>query len=154
MTGQNPSSTAVADDRSLKMEHVFKAPPPEVFRAWTDLAVLKQWWAPDGFTIPDAALDVRPGGAWHSSLVGPDGKRYLTNGVIREIVPNKRIVMTWAWVENGVRGHETIVEVTLEPKGKGTLLRLSQRVFETVADVEGHTWGWKSSFEILERLLA
>ena len=42
---QKPKAAAGEAERSLVMEHVFKAPPAEVFRAWTDPAILKKWWA-------------------------------------------------------------------------------------------------------------
>jgi uncharacterized protein YndB with AHSA1/START domain len=148
------SAAAREAEGTLTLEHVFKATPAEVFRAWTDPEILKQWWAPEGFTTPDAELDVRPGGAWHSTMVGPDGKKHVTSGVFREVVPPKRIVMTWAWESNGQRGHETIVDVTFEPVGRGTRVKLIQRVFQTPREVATHTWGWNSSFAILDKLLA
>jgi uncharacterized protein YndB with AHSA1/START domain len=149
-----PSSAPASEtERTLTVEHVFKAPPIEVFRAWTDPEILKQWWGPEGFTTPEAELDVRPGGAWRSRMIGPDGKDHITSGVFREVVPQKRIVMTWAWETNGKRGHETIIDVTFEPAGNGTRVKLIQRVFETPREAAMHVWGWTSSFAILERLL-
>ena len=37
------------EDRTLVVERVFKASPEKVFKAWTDPAILVQWWGPEGF---------------------------------------------------------------------------------------------------------
>ena len=63
--------------------------------------------------------------------------------------------MTWGWEQpDGTRGHETIVEITLDPTPGGTRLKLVQRLFQNVEQREGHKMGWDSSFNALARLLA
>ena len=145
---------ASPDDRTLVIERVFKASPDKVFKAWTDPAILVQWWGPEGFDTPECQMDVRVGGAHRSVMVSPDGTPRTVSGVFREVSPPKRLVMTWGWEENGKRGHETVVEVTIEPTVGGTRLRLVQRLFQTAEQRDGHNQGWSSSFNDLERLLA
>jgi uncharacterized protein YndB with AHSA1/START domain len=152
------SATATTEagpaDRTLVIERVFKTSPEKVFKAWTDPAILVRWWGPEGFETPNCDLDVRPGGAWRSTMVSPDGKPHTVSGVYREISPPQRLVMTWGWENDGKRGHETEVELTFEPVATGTRMRLVQRVFETVESRNGHEEGWTSSFNDLERLFA
>lgn len=38
------------------------APPGRVWRAWSDPALIKQWWAPAGFSCRRADVDFRVGG--------------------------------------------------------------------------------------------
>ena len=152
------SATAVREgseqDRTLVIERVFKAPPERVFSAWTDPAILVKWWGPEGFGMPDAKLDVRVGGAWRSTMVGPEGEAHIVSGVYREIAPPKRLVMTWGWETNGERGHETVVDLTFEAVAGGTKMRLVQSLFDSVEQRDSHNWGWSSSFNDLDRALA
>ena len=99
-------------------------------------------------------MDVRPGGAWRSTMISPDGSSHIVSGVYREISPPRRLVMTWGWENDGQRGHETEVELTFEPVAAGTRMRLVQRLFETAQSRNSHEHGWSSSFNDLERLLA
>lgn len=139
-------------DRTLIIERVFKAPPDQVFKAWTDPEILVKWWGPEGFTTPECAMDVRPGGAWRTKMVGPDGA-HTVSGVYREIAPPKRLVMTWGWEADGQRGHETVVDVTFEPVSGGTRMRLVQSLFDSVGERDQHNMGWGSSFNDLDRVL-
>lgn len=141
-------------DRTLIIDRVFKAPPDQVFKAWTDPAILAKWWGPEGFTSPDAKLDVRVGGKWRSTMVGPKGEAHIVSGVYREIAPPSRLVMTWGWEQDGQRGHETVVDLTFEAVGAGTRMRLVQNLFDSVGERDQHTMGWSSSFNDLERVLA
>jgi uncharacterized protein YndB with AHSA1/START domain len=140
------------EDRTLVIERVFKAPPDRVFAAWTDPAILVKWWGPEGFNTPECAMDVRAGGAWRTKMVGPDGA-HSVSGVYREITPPRRLVFTWAWEQDGNRGHETVVDVTFEPVTGGTRMRLVQSLFDNVGERDMHNQGWSSSFNDLERTL-
>ncbi len=141
-------------DRTLIIERVFKAPPERVFKAWTDAKILAKWWGPEGFHTPDAKLDVRVGGAWRSTMVGPKGEAHIVSGVYREITPPKRLVMTWGWETDGKRGHETTIELTFEATAGGTRMRLVQSLFDSADQRDQHNMGWASSFNDLERVLA
>lgn len=147
------SDASSAADRTLVMERVFSATPERVFQAWTDPAVLARWWGPETYRTPEPEMDVRPGGHWRTVMAGPKGESHTVSGVYRTIEPPRRLVMTWGWEEaDGTRGHETVVEVTLEPVPEGTRLRLVQRIFETPERAQSHTMGWTSSFNELDRL--
>jgi uncharacterized protein YndB with AHSA1/START domain len=147
--------TGSAEDRTLVIEHVFKAPPEQVFAAWTDPAILAAWWGPETFHTPEYAMDVREGGAWRTVMRNEKGEAHIVSGVYREIAPPRRLVMTWGWQQpDGARGHETTVELDFEPVADGTRLRLVQRVFATVENRDGHRMGWQSSFSKLDRLIA
>ena len=150
------TATAVREgpdqQRTLVIERVFKAPPDQVFKAWTDPAILIKWWGPEGFSTPECQMDVRPGGAWRTRMVGPNGD-HIVSGVYRQIAPPRRLVMTWAWQQDGGgRGHETEVDVTFEPVPRGTRMRLVQSVFDSVEQRDNHNMGWASSFNDLDRV--
>jgi len=141
-------------DRTLKLERIIRAPVEEVFDAFVVPEQFATWWGPEGCTIPDYSMDVRPGGRWRTVMLLPDGNRPEVSGVYREIEKNKRLVFTWAWKqEDGSRGHETVVTITFEPAGKNTKLTLEQAVFAEVAHRDNHRKGWESSINSLEQYL-
>jgi glutathione S-transferase len=152
------AATATTDDqaadRTLIIERVVKASPEKVFKAWTDPTILVKWWGPEGFETPECEMDVRAGGAWRTTMISPKGEGHTVSGIYREISPPERLVMSWGWEQDGERGYETIIEVTFEPTGLGTKMRLVQSVFESQNARDMHSQGWNSTFNDLERVLA
>jgi uncharacterized protein YndB with AHSA1/START domain len=141
------------EDRTLVIERVFKAPPEQVFNAWTDPEILVKWWGPEGFGTKSAecTMDVREGGAWRTVMRNQRGEAHTVSGIYREISPPERLVMTWGWQQpDGTRGHETTVELSFEPAPGGTRLRLVQRVFASADQRDSHRMGWSSSLNKLE----
>ena len=64
---------------TAKPEHVLElvreinAPREKIFRAWTEPALLKQWFTPRPWTVSVAEMDVRVGG---SSLIVMNGAEW------------------------------------------------------------------------------
>ena len=84
-------------DRDLLVSRTINAPRERVYQAWTDPAILKQWFAPSPFTTQVVELDVRPGGANRLVMRDPDGKEYPCGGVYLEVAKNERLVYTDAY---------------------------------------------------------
>jgi uncharacterized protein YndB with AHSA1/START domain len=153
--GNSTGSSSSKSDRELVIKRVFDAPRELVFKAWTDPEHLKQWSAPEGFTIPVAEGDLRPGGKWRSMMQKPDGTELWLGGVYREIVEPERLVFTHAWDDkNGKPGHETVVTVTLVERDGKTEMTFRQGLFESVESRDGHQGGWTECFDRLEELLS
>ncbi len=93
------------------------APPDDVFPYFTDPEKMVVWKA------VSAELDARPGGEFRLDVTG-DGD--VARGTFIEIDAPHRVVFTWRWERAGAPG-ASVVEVTLEPAGGGTLLRLVHR---------------------------
>jgi uncharacterized protein YndB with AHSA1/START domain len=68
-----PTDATPSSDRELVLTRLIEAPRAKLFRAWTEPALLKEWFAPLPYTAPVAELDVRPGGA--SLVVMRDPRR-------------------------------------------------------------------------------
>ncbi|MGH6926334.1 MAG: SRPBCC family protein [Propylenella sp.] len=144
---------AVKDDRVLKLERRLKAKPEKVFAAWTEPAQVANWFGPEGMTIPKHKIDARVGGGWTVTMRDPKGNDRTVSGVYREVERPKRLAFTWAWHNEGKRGHETEVVVEFKPDGDGTLMRLTQKTFGTAHDRDMHNMGWGSSLKGLARLV-
>jgi uncharacterized protein YndB with AHSA1/START domain len=140
---------------TLTLERIFDAPIDLVWRCWTEQEHLEKWSRPRGFTIPTSQGDLRVGGKWHVTMRTPDGHDLGLGGAYREIVPQRRLVMTHAWDEEGGRpGPQTTVTVTFEPLGARTKVTLVQTGFDTDESRKGHEGGWSECFDILAEHLA
>ncbi len=141
------------NDNVLELERLIPAPPERVFEYWTEPELVAKWFGPGDFDVPSSQLDLRPGGKWRTTIRSPEGKLRTVSGVYSAIDPPRRLVFTWAWDDDdGVRGHETQVTVTLEPTPGGTRLRLVQEDFQNREVRDLHSGGWGSSLSKLQRL--
>lgn len=141
------------NDNVLEMERLIPVPPQRVFEYWTEPELVAKWFGPGDFDVPSSQLDLRPGGKWRTTIRSPEGKLRTVSGVYNTIDPPRRLVFTWAWDDdNGVRGHETQVTVTLEPTPGGTRLRLVQEDFQNREIRDRHNGGWASSLGKLQQL--
>ena len=148
-------STAGPSEHALTITRVIDAPRELVFKTWTDPRHLQSWWGPKDFPATEIDMDVRPGGGWRGRLRSTrDGSVLSHRGVFREVSPPERLVFTFAWDEEGERGLETLVTVTLlEANGK-TRMTLHQTPFQSIEERDGHIGGWSSAFDRLDTHLA
>ena len=72
----------------LSISRMIDAPPSRVFRAWTEPALLQQWWGPHGMTTPECEMNLWVGGLFRTLMRAPDGSEYPTQGVFLEIGPD------------------------------------------------------------------
>jgi uncharacterized protein YndB with AHSA1/START domain len=95
-------------------------------------------------------VDARPGGRYQLNFATSDGERHQVGGVYREVVPDSRLVFTWAWQSTPER--ESLVIVTIVPDGDGALLTLHHEQFFDQNARDGHERGWTGTLDKLERL--
>lgn len=81
-------------DHDLVISRLLKAPRAALWRAWTEPERLKEWWCPKPWVTEVRAFELRPGGAFHTVMSGPDGGTSDNPGCFLEIVPGERIVST------------------------------------------------------------
>ena len=147
------ASAKTKEQPSLSIVRKLGAGPAKVWRAITEPEMLKQWMAPsDAFKVPVAEADVRVGGRYHIVMNAPDGEVHDVSGVYREIVPNKKLVYTWAWKSTPER--ESIVTIELRAAGSGTELTLKHEQFADEAARDRHNQGWTGCLDRLGQLMA
>jgi len=147
-------SLTTRGDREIVMTRVFDAPRKLVFDAFTKPELVRQWLlGPPGWSMPVCEIDLRVGGAyryvWRHTT---KGNEMGMGGVYREIVPNARLVFSWAWHTTPER--ESQVTVSLLPEGGGTLLTLHHEQFFDEAARDSHARGWTALLEKLEKYSA
>ena len=81
-------------DHDLVISRLLQAPRASLWRAWTEPDRLEAWWCPKPWVTEVRAFDLRPGGAFHTFMSGPDGGTSDNPGCFLEIVPGERIVST------------------------------------------------------------
>ena len=134
---------------ALTLKRRLNAPPAKIYRAWTDAAKISRWFGPEDAEILRAETDVRVGGRFRIVFRGPDGEEHDVGGVYREVVPNQKLVFTWAWRSTPER--ESLVTVALKRDGDGTLLTLlHEQVFDEAAR-DRHGRGWNETLDKLGR---
>ncbi|WP_426042516.1 SRPBCC domain-containing protein [Brevundimonas sp. TWP2-3-4b1] len=78
----NPCDTdGAAHAFDLTLERIIDASPEKVFRAYTDPAILAQWFAPKPWKIVDPIIEARVGGRFNFTMHGPDGEVFPNSGV-------------------------------------------------------------------------
>ncbi len=144
-------STVAATKPSLTIKRRFAAPPEKVYAAWTDPEKIARWMGPADRTRVEATSDLRVGGRYAIKMVMPNDEHDVS-GVYREIVPNEKVVFTWAWKSTPER--ESLVTVTFKPDGDGTVMTLLHEQFFDEDARDRHNAGWLAIMDELEKFLA
>ena len=135
----------------LVSEIYVEAPPATVLEFFVDAEKLCRWLA------IDATLDPRPGGACVQVHDGADrgGGTCDMQGTFLEVDPPTRVVFTWGFSDPVVRvpPGSSVVEVTLEPAGAGTNVRLVHRGLPD-EEVAEHDRGWTKMLARLARAVS
>ncbi|MDZ5647788.1 SRPBCC family protein [Nitrospirillum sp. BR 11828] len=125
-----------------------------VFRAWSTAEHVKHWFAPEHYTVPEATVDMRVGGAFEVCMQAPDGTRHWTRGSFAEVTPMDRLVL-----DLRVDGGDGTVlftawtEVTFADAVGGTRLDIVQTytVYDPamLAAIGGAPEGWSQTLDKL-----
>jgi uncharacterized protein YndB with AHSA1/START domain len=135
---------------SLTLKRRLKAPPAKVFAAWTDPEKVKRWMGPGEIKALSAECDVRSGGHYRWVMQDPVGETHEVGGVYREVVPNEKLVFTWAWKSTPER--QSLVTVLITPDGEGSLLTLTHEQFFDEDACDRHQGGWNGALDKMEKL--
>lgn len=145
------------DGLTLEITRVIEAPRHVVWRCWTDPDLLKQWFCPKPWSVPEADFDLRPGGRMNTVMAGPEGERFENEGIFLEIVEGVRLTFTDAFSEDFVPRPNPFmtgyVELSDLPDGRTRLVWGARHANE--ADREKHLQmgfeeGWKAVSRQLE----
>lgn len=141
-----PKTDAMAANE-LFIDRTFAAPAALVFRLWSDAELLKRWFGPKDFTCPSYTLDFRVGGAYRGVIRSADYPDGWFGGTFKEIVPDRKIVMSFAWEQGSGQTDLTDITITLEEADGVTSQRFHQAPFASIAERDGHLSGWNECLD-------
>ena len=126
------------EETDIEREIFIAAAPETVFRFLVDPTLMVDWI---GLTH---TLDPRPGGVFRVEV----SKGNVARGVYTEVIPARRVVFTWGWESAppgeswaAVPAGSSVVEIDLEAKEAGTLLRLRhRRLPSSSSEIHGERW--------------
>jgi uncharacterized protein YndB with AHSA1/START domain len=64
------------DNNVIHLQREFDAPVADVWRAWTDVEFLEQWWAPLPYKAVTKTMNFTEGGKWHYYMLSPEGEKH------------------------------------------------------------------------------
>jgi len=139
---------------SLTLVRRIAARPSIVFEAMTTAEGVAAWFGPDDLPVVRAEMDARVGGAYRVHFRTLDGHDHVACGAFLEVVPPRRIVMSWSWAVGGELeegGRISRVEIDLTPIEDGTELTFTHADLASEASRKSHSWGWGSALDKLAR---
>ena len=146
----------------IVINRVFNLPVSVVWLAWTDAEYFKKWWGPRGFTCPSCKMEAKVGGKYLNCMRGPDGKEYWSTGVVKELIPERKLVVTDSFSDDkgnikpaseyGMPGDwpkELLITVYLEEADGATKMKLKHQGIPNEMR-EDCIKGWNESLDKLE----
>jgi uncharacterized protein YndB with AHSA1/START domain len=133
----------MAKTKTLTFQRTVNAPAPEVYRAFTNSTVLREWLSDVALATPEKGGRLYLG--WNTG--------YYAAGEFTSLTPNKKVAFTW----HG-RGEPaaTGVQVTLKEKNGATLVTVAHSVGAGSAWAKAtkeFTRGWEDGLENLQSVL-
>jgi uncharacterized protein YndB with AHSA1/START domain len=159
-------------ENELVITRNFNAPRDVVWKAFTEVEHLMQWWGPKGATMLAAKLELKPGGLFHYGMRMPDGRELWGKFTYREIRPQDFLSYTSGFSDasGGNSGNpwlpiwpqEVLNTVTFKEKDGKTIFTLKggpincteeerQAFVGLIPNMQG---GFKGTFDQLDAYLA
>jgi uncharacterized protein YndB with AHSA1/START domain len=149
----------------ITLERQISAPRERVWNAWTNPEEVKQWWGPNGTTIPTCTMDVREGGELYIVMLAGEelgpmaGQEWPMRGTFSEVTAPEKLVFTNEPLDHD--GNSLMTGTTtavLEDVDGGTKLTVTTGAEGDAPAVEqmlgGMEQGWNQQLDKLVNYLA
>lgn len=159
---QDVKQQGSALQNDIVINRVFNLPISVVWLAWTDAEYFRKWWGPRGFSCPSSKMEAKVGGKYLNCMRGPDGKEYWSTGVVKELIPERKLVVTDSFSDDkgnikpaseyGMPGDwpkELLITVYLEEADGATKMKLKHQGIPDEMR-EDCIKGWNESFDKME----
>ncbi len=147
----------IADANDLTIGRTMKNVTREqIWKAWSDPEILAEWWCPKPWGVKDVLIELKPGGAFNTTMCGPNGEEIPGEGCIVYAKEKECIVftdcMTAGWRPSGESFMTAVV--TMEDCDEGVRYCATVRHKNTEDskkhDDMGFHDGWGKTLEQLE----
>jgi uncharacterized protein YndB with AHSA1/START domain len=152
--------------KELSFERTYPASIEQVWDAWTQADLLRQWWGPEKTTIPECEVDLRVGGRLYLVMEAGEamgkyaGTRWPMEATFTRVEPHHHLAYdarSWTEGKEDTATIEHVNEVTLSPDGDATLLQLRITITAIGSNAKmaafGMKWGYKAQLDKLAALL-
>ena len=138
----------------VRISRTLHAPRKLVFKAWSSAEHVRRWFAPAGFTVPQARVEMRVGGPFEVLMRAPDGVEHLARGAFVEVKEFDRLALDL--IVEDVKGRalfRALTEARFSEAPGGTRIEVTQTY--TVIDpdaawmAEGAPQGWAQTLDNL-----
>jgi uncharacterized protein YndB with AHSA1/START domain len=154
---ETKTDTDVAQPPPLRLSRTLHARRETVFKAWSSADHVKRWFSPETYTVPDARIEMRVGGAFDVCMRSPSGEEHWSRGTFVEVTPHTRLVIDMQVTDAAGRplfGVHT--EVDFADALGGTRLDVTQTyafIDPAMAApmVAGASEGWRTTLDKLEK---
>jgi uncharacterized protein YndB with AHSA1/START domain len=145
----------------LRVSRVFSAPRETVFKAWSSAEHVKRWFCPNGYSVPEATVEMRVGGRFEVCMRSPEGMEHWTKGTFTEVTAPERLTIDHHVIDpcGGGPLFSAVTQVKFSTVADGTLMEVVQSY--TVADMaqvepmlKGAPEGWRQTLDKLEAEVA
>ncbi len=165
------SSQSAAPGVAFYTTRTVNAPRDVVWKLYTEMEPLMQWFGPKGFTLPHSTMDLRAGGHFHYCMRAPNGFEMWGKWTFVEITPPETltVIVAFSDAQGGLTRHplsaqwplQTLSTTTLRAVGERTEIIIQWEPYqataeETTAFVAGHAsmaQGCAGTFDQLEAYL-
>ena len=138
----------------LRITRTLHAPRELVFKAWSTAEHVKRWFAPAGYTVPDASVTMQVGGKFELCMRAPDGVEHWLRGAFVEVRECDRLALDL--VVEDAHGHALFrarTEADFAQAPGGTRLDVTQTYSVLDPDaawmVQGAPQGWAQTLDSL-----
>jgi uncharacterized protein YndB with AHSA1/START domain len=153
---------AEAQPVAVRVSRVFSAPRDTVFKAWSSADHIKRWFCPAGYSVPEAKVEMRVGGAFEVCMRSPEGVDHWTRGTFTEVVARKRLAIDHHIVDPSGGGplFSAHTEVNFSDHSSGGALMEVVQTYslagsaQAEAMVKGAPEGWRQTLDKLEAEVA
>ena len=147
-----------AASREVAVKQVIESPRSRVWQAFTDPKILKEWYAPPGWSLDtvSAEIELTNGGAYRVSMHKESDPQVATSVLARffDVVPEVRLASReTVFGASGLAPVEMILTIELSDAPDGTLVSIRQGPFPYGVDALGRS-GWLNALVRLRTLLA
>ncbi|HEX8390557.1 MAG TPA: SRPBCC domain-containing protein [Candidatus Saccharimonadales bacterium] len=146
---------APENSQNIIMHVTVNAPLSKVYQAYSDPALLRQWWAA-GEPVTIDYFEAGEGGKWRFLTAGEDGRAEDNfRGCIHTVMPEKLLIQTFEW--EGMPGYVALEAAAFEDQGDTTQVTITQ-THQSVQARDGMVGsgmegGFRKSIDALERLI-
>ncbi len=152
--------TSPLSERELVLVRETDVPREKLYAGWTRPELIVQWFTPKPWQTTSCEMELRPGGAFKTTMRSPEGQEFPNVGIFLEVVPNERLVFTDAylpgWEPNPNQFFTAIVTFETLPSGNTRYTARVRHWTKEASDKHaamGFEPGWGAAFDQLVELM-